>query len=89
MDVSYFVTDMDAFKEDEEWLNSFGKRIMMQKPEDMELFPSELVNWFSYLLIFEDRHKLDLTLIPIDEVENYFMNSDGLVEVLIDKQLLM
>ncbi|KQO12060.1 aminoglycoside 6-adenylyltransferase [Paenibacillus sp. Leaf72] len=88
-DVSYFVTDMEAFKENEDWLNSFGKRIMMQKPEDMELFPPELGNWFSYLIIFEDGHKLDLTLIPIDEIEDYFTNSDGLVEVLLDKQSLV
>ena len=36
-DLSYFVTDMDSFKENDHWLDQFGKRIMMQKPEDMEL----------------------------------------------------
>lgn len=45
-DISYFVTDMDSFKTDDEWLNVFGKRLIMQKPEDMELFPPELGNWF-------------------------------------------
>ncbi len=88
-DVSYFVTDMDSFKEDEKWLDLFGKRIMMQKPEDMELFPPQLGNWFSYLIIFEDGNKLDLTLIPINEVEDYFSSSDGLVEVLFDKDSLI
>ncbi|RAS72807.1 aminoglycoside 6-adenylyltransferase [Priestia endophytica] len=88
-DISYFVTDIDSFKENNQWLNIFGKRIMMQKPEDMELFPSELGNWFSYLLLFEDGNKLDLTLIPINEVEDYFTNSDGLVEVLLDKDTLI
>ncbi|MDF2679662.1 MAG: aadK [Brevibacillus sp.] len=53
---------------------------MMQKPEDMELFPSELGNWFSYIILFEDGNKLDLTLIPINETEDYFTNSDGLVK---------
>ncbi|WP_312116208.1 aminoglycoside 6-adenylyltransferase [Brevibacillus reuszeri] len=84
-DLSYFVTDMDSFKENDHWLDQFGKRIMMQKPEDMELFPSELGNWFSYLILFEDGNKLDLTLIPINEVNDYFADSDGLVEVLLDK----
>ncbi|MFD3260178.1 aminoglycoside 6-adenylyltransferase [Paenibacillus lentus] len=88
-DISYFVTDMDSFKLDDQWLGIFGKRIMMQKPEDMELFPPELGNWFSYLILFEDGNKLDLTLIPIQEVEDYFANSDGLIEVLLDKDALI
>lgn len=62
---------------------------MMQKPEDMELFPPELGNWFSYLMLFEDGNKVDLTLIPIDELHDYFSNSDGLVEVLLDKDSLV
>lgn len=84
-DISYFVTEMDRFKQDDRWLDVFGKRLMMQKPEDMELFPPELGNWFSYLLLFEDGNKLDLTLIPVEEVQDYFANSDGLVQVLLDK----
>ncbi|TQK63376.1 aminoglycoside 6-adenylyltransferase [Brevibacillus sp. AG162] len=88
-DISYFVTEMDSFKENDQWLDIFGNRIMMQKPEDMELFPSELGNWFSYLMLFEDGNKVDLTLIPIDETEQYFADSDGLVEVLLDKDELV
>ncbi|MFF2158665.1 aminoglycoside 6-adenylyltransferase [Paenibacillus chitinolyticus] len=88
-DISYFVTDMDSFKENDQWLETFGNRVMLQKPEDMELFPSELGNWFSYLILFEDGNKVDLTLIPINEVEDYFTNSDGLVEVLLDKDTLI
>ncbi len=88
-DISYFVTDMDSFKRNDKWLDIFGKRLMMQKPEDMELFPPELGNWFSYLMLFEDGNKLDLTLIPINEVDDYFLNSDGLVEVLLDKDSLV
>lgn len=88
-DISYFVTDMESFKEDDRWLDRFGKRAMMQKPEDMELFPAELGNWFSYIILFEDGNKLDLTLIPVNEAEDYFANSDGLVEVLLDKDALV
>ncbi|MFM9277728.1 aminoglycoside 6-adenylyltransferase [Paenibacillus jiagnxiensis] len=88
-DISYFVNDMDSFKENDEWLNHFGKRTMMQKPEDMELFPAELGRWFSYIILFDDGNKLDLTLIPLDETEEYFSGSDGLVEVLLDKDGLI
>ncbi|WP_028596644.1 aminoglycoside 6-adenylyltransferase [Paenibacillus assamensis] len=88
-DFSYFVTDMEHFKRNDDWLNYFGKRIMMQKPEAMELFPPELGNWFSYIMIFEDGTKMDLTLIPLHEYADYFANSDGLVEVLLDKDNLI
>lgn len=88
-DISYFVTDIDSFKENDQWLHVLGNRILMQKPEDMELFPPELGNWFSYLMLFEDGTKIDLTLIPINEAGDYFTNSDGLVEVLLDKDTLI
>lgn len=88
-DISYFVTEMDSFKEHDGWLDFLGKRSMMQKPEDMELFPPELGNWFSYLIHLEDGNKVDLTLIPLNEVENYFTQSDGLVEVLLDKDAVI
>lgn len=84
-DISYFVTDMQSFQEHDQWLQIFGKPLMMQKPEDMELFPPELGNWFSYLILFEDGNKLDLTLIPVEEIDEYFAKSDGLVKVLLDK----
>src|SRR5690606_31404166 len=88
-DISYFVTDIDSFKENDHWLDVFGVRLIMQKPEDMELFPPELGNWFSYLMLFEDGNRLDLTLIPINEVKEYFNISDGLVKVLHDKDELV
>lgn len=88
-DFSYFVTDMDYFKKSDDWLNYFGERIIMQKPESMELYPPELGNWYSYLMLFEDGTKIDLTLIPLNEYEDYFKNSDGLVEVLLDKDHLI
>ncbi|MBO9608509.1 MAG: aminoglycoside 6-adenylyltransferase [Paenibacillaceae bacterium] len=88
-DIAYFVTDLEAFKASDRWLDRFGKRLMMQKPEAMELFPPELGNWFSYLMLFEDGRKLDLTLIPLDEIEAYWSNSDGLAELLLDKDGLV
>lgn len=88
-DISFFVTDLASFKESDRWLDIFGDRLMMQKPEDMALFPPQLGNWYSYLMLFNDGNKLDLTLIPINETDDYFANSDGLVEVLLDKDGLV
>ena len=39
-DITFFVTDMQSFINDDNWLNVFGERLILQKPEDMELFPA-------------------------------------------------
>lgn len=83
-DISYLVTDMAPFLHSDGWLEQFGRRAMMQKPEAMSLFPPSLGNWFSYLILFEDGAKLDLKLIPVEELEEY-LNWDGLLEILLDK----
>ena len=83
-DISFLVTDMASFQQNDKWLDAFGRRAMMQKPEAMSLFPPELGNWFSYLILFEDGNKLDLTLIPLDELSLYIA-SDKLLTILLDK----
>lgn len=83
-DISYVVTDMDPFIKDDHWLDVFGKRIIMQKPEAMHLFPPDLGNWYSYLIIFEDGNRIDLTLIPLNELDVY-LTSDPLLTILLDK----
>lgn len=83
-DISFVVTDMAAFLENHKWIDFLGERLIMQTPEDMELFPPELGNWFSYLMLFIDHSKIDLTLVPIEELELY-LESDGLLEIILDK----
>lgn len=82
-DITFFVTDMQSFTCNDAWLNVFGERLIMQKPEDMELFPAE-EKGFSYLMLFCDDIKIDLTLLPLDLLDEYF-TWDKLVELLLDK----
>lgn len=83
-DISFLVTEMESFRAGDAWLEVFGERVIMQKPEAMELFPPELGNWFSYLMLFTDGVKMDLTLIPLEEVSLY-LESDKLLKILLDK----
>lgn len=82
-DVTYFVTDVESFTLKDEWLKSFGNIIMMQKPEDMELFPAE-ESGYSYIMYFDDYNKIDLTLLPLEELKDY-LNGDKLMQVILDK----
>lgn len=86
-DVSFLVTDPRPFTGDEGWLDVFGPRVIMQKPEAMALFPPEL-DWFSYLMIFRDGVKIDLSIIPVELLDKY-LTSDRLLTVLMDKDGLV
>ena len=82
-DITFFVIDMQSFINDDCWLNVFGERLILQKPEDMELFPA-VEKGFSYLMLFTDDVKIDLTLLPLDLIDEYF-TWDKLVKLLLDK----
>lgn len=41
-DISYFVTDIDSFKSNDEWLEHFGEMIMMQ---NLRIWSFSLRNW--------------------------------------------
>lgn len=82
-DITFFVTDMAYFTEEDSWLDVFGERLIMQKPEDMELFPAQ-EEGYSYLMLLEDDVKIDLTLLPLELLDVYF-TWGKLVRLLLDK----
>lgn len=82
-DITYFVDDIGAFTENDGWLSFFGDIVMMQKPEDMELFPAE-EEGYSYLILFDDYNKMDLTLLEMKQIHDY-LQGDGLRTILLDK----
>ncbi|MDR1030591.1 MAG: aminoglycoside 6-adenylyltransferase [Treponema sp.] len=87
-DITYIVTDMESYKENDSWLDIFGKRIIMQKPENMAMFPPTLGNWFTYLMTFEDGNRIDLKLVPINELDKYFSWTDSLLKIVLDKDTI-
>lgn len=84
-DVTFLVTDVASFMRSDEWLACFGDIVFMQKPEAMDLFPPDFpAGWFSYLMLFSDGVKIDLTLVPCADKDAYF-EQDPLIQVLVDK----
>lgn len=83
-DVSYFVEDKDAFTAQTDWLGHFGTILMMQMPESMELFPPT-GPFESYLMTCDDLTKIDLGIYALSDLDRYLAESDGLCEVLVDK----
>ena len=83
-DIVYLVTDLGSFLADHTWVDVFGERMIMQKPDDMAMFPSEGTGSFAYLMQFMDGNRIDLTLEPLDDMTVYH-NDDKLTVVLLDK----
>ncbi len=83
-DIAFLVTDMAPFLADHSWVDVFGRRIIMQMPEAMTLYPPSLGGWFTYLMLFEDGNRIDLMLIPVKELQKYLRN-DSQTVILLDK----
>lgn len=83
-DIVYLVTELDSFVRNPGWVDVFGERIIMQTPEKMAMFPPGLGGRFSYLMLFQDGNRIDLTLVPTHEQEKY-LQEDKLTVVLLDK----
>jgi aminoglycoside 6-adenylyltransferase len=62
-DIIYFVNDVTPFYNNTEWIEKhFGKPIIMQIPETMSILPSDGDGHFTYLMIFNDGNRIDLSI---------------------------
>jgi len=85
-DVVYVVTEIGSFISDHNWTNIFGEILIRQLPDEMELGKEagEENFSFSYLMLFKDGTRIDLTLFPKDNLGTNFY-SDSLTIVWLDK----
>jgi len=78
-DITYFVTDIQTFYNNPAWVeDKFGKPLIMQMPEAMRYADND--GHFTYLMIFPDGNRIDLTF----EFTKYVDNGEPAV-VLLDK----
>ena len=56
----------------------------MQRPKEMTLFPTEPKTRETFLMLFEDYQRIDLTLCPLAEKDNWH-EGDSLAIILLDK----
>lgn len=82
-DIVYIVTEMESFKQTPAWIDRFGERIVMQKPDDSSIFPAN-EGRYAYLMQFMDGNRIDLTLLPIANLAAY-LSEDKLTVCLLDK----
>jgi len=82
-DIIYVVTQLDTFIKDHSWIDALGERLIMQLPDEMTI--GEIDQYvFHYLMLFTDGNRIDLTLLPLNGLDN-FLKEESLLKVLIDK----
>jgi aminoglycoside 6-adenylyltransferase len=82
-DVVYVVIDVAPFVDDPRWIDRFGERMILQTPTLMADPLPEPGDHFTYLMQFTDGNRIDLTLIPVEQVPA--LKEDSLSILLLDK----
>ncbi len=67
-DVVYVVDNTQSFIENKDWIKDFGKILIMQEPDNPNLFVSEVAieEKYTYLIHFKDGNCIDLTFATIE-----------------------
>jgi len=87
-DITYFVKDVKPFYNNIEWIEKhFGKPAILQMPETMSLVPPENDGHFTYLMIFDDGNRIDLSIedkpyIDDGEPAVALLDKDGILPLL-------
>ena len=87
-DIVYLVTEVASFKADPAWIDVFGERMILQLPDDMADPPPEPGDGYAYLIQFMDGNRIDLSLYPVDQLNQLgrdsqsilLLDKDGIVE---------
>ncbi|MCC2337926.1 aminoglycoside 6-adenylyltransferase [Bacillus tropicus] len=83
-DIMYVVKDIQSFTSNHNWIHRFGEIMIVQMPEEMSLVPPDGDGKFPYLMQFMDGNRIDLTLVPVELINN-FVGQDSLSKLLLDK----
>lgn len=74
-DIIYVVTDVSTFKNDPEWIDVFGERMILQLPDDMGESAKQSRSSYCYLMQFKDGTRIDLNLYPVDKLDEVEVTS--------------
>lgn len=89
-DIVFIVDNVESFTIDHSWTNIFGEKIIFQLPDQMTFGVEDSYQKnisFTYLMLFEDRNRIDLTLFPKQKLKPDF-KVDSLTILWLDKDNL-
>lgn len=83
VDVVFVVRDVAPFRADPAWIDVFGERAILQRPDAMADASPRADGGEAYLMLFVDGSRIDLTLLPVGAMATY--RHDGPAKVLFDR----
>lgn len=81
-DIVYIVKNIESFLAEHNWIDVFGKRIILQMPETMRHPMGD--GRFIYLMLFDDGNRIDLNLLPLEKYKA-LLDNDSESILLLDK----
>jgi len=82
-DIVYLVTEKESFLADPGWIKVFGELLILQLPDEMSDPPPEVGDFYGYLMQFADGNRIDLSLFPVNKLDQ--LEEDSLTLTLLDK----
>jgi aminoglycoside 6-adenylyltransferase len=83
-DIACFVPDVAPYRRKPELAGKFGEIMILQIPEEMGTPPPENVGRYGYLMQFADGTRIDLSFVPLEDVQAT-LEKESLTVVLLDK----
>lgn len=90
-DIVYVVKENQPFYEDEKWIDAFGERLYMQRPDMVDRgfgLEVDFDKCFGWLMQFKDGNRIDLHILPIEEA-TVAITDDALCVILLDKDHIL
>lgn len=81
-DVVFVVPDVAPYRDDPAWIDAFGERAILQRPDAIVGAPPRTDGGETWLMLFEDGSRIDLTLLPLATMASF--RHDGPAHVLVD-----
>lgn len=78
-DVLYVVDDVTPFRADPAWVDVFGERAILQRPDAMFGAAPRPDGGDAWLMLFTDGARLDLTLLPVAALRTFVHDGPALV----------
>jgi aminoglycoside 6-adenylyltransferase len=71
-DIVFIVSRLESFLNNHSWTNIFGEKLIWQLPDEMCFGNDDKSVTFSYLMLFKDGNRIDLTLFPAEHFATDF-----------------
>ena len=83
-DAIYLTDDLQFFIDNQNWIDCFGERIMLEKPWYKDFEPEEYNGRFNYQMLLSSGYRIDLTFASLDKAE-FVIKNDPVGKVILDK----